>query len=101
MPKSLFMFLMEAVAGAKSQYRPGARHALLVFIVGGKIDDSQQPAIECLERQGWHFVEAKRAKEVSADTEQIADETLREAANHALANGDAIIVYQDEIPNNS
>ncbi|SFO84576.1 hypothetical protein SAMN04488060_0242 [Qipengyuania nanhaisediminis] len=101
MPTSLFIFLMEAVAGPASQYRPGARHALLVFVLGGTIEHCQQTAIECVENQGWQFVEPKRAKEVSTDIEQIADDTLRAAATHALNNGDAIIVYQDEIPSDS
>ena len=101
MQASLFMFLIEAVAGTECQYRSGARHALLVFVRGDDLDESRRPALDCVEKQGWQFVEVKRAKEVSTDTAEIADETLRAAATHALEAGNSIIVYQDEIPNNA
>ena len=101
MDDRLFMLLMEGVAESASAYRPGARHALMIFATGPDIDGAQSRAVEFVHSKGWTFVEPRRAKEVGRDIETIADDTLRSAAESALARGSALIVYQDEIRPNS
>ena len=93
----LFMLLMEGVAGSAPAYRPGARHALMIFATGPDLDAAQSKALEFVSSKGWTLVEPRRAKEVGGDIETIADDTLRSAAETALARGSALIIYQDEI----
>lgn len=94
----LFMHLMEAVAESAAAYRPGARHSLMVFATGTDACAAQSSALEFVASKGWTLVERRRAKEIDWDTESIADDTLRSAANSAIERGCALIVYQDEIP---
>jgi hypothetical protein len=94
----LFMHLIEAVAESAAAYRPGARHALMVFATGPDADAAQLSAMGFVASKGWALVEPRRAKEINWDTESIADDTLRSAANSALERGCALVVYRDEIP---
>jgi hypothetical protein len=98
MKDRLFMHLMEAVAESAAAFRPGARHALMVFATGPDADAAQLSAVEFVVSKGWALVEPRRAKEIDWDTESIADDTLRSAADSARERGGALVVYQDEIP---
>ena len=91
------MILMEGVVESAPAYRPGARHALMIFAIGPDLSAAQFKAIEFVSSKGWTMVEARRAKEIGRDTNAIADDTLRSAAESALAHGSALVVYKDEI----
>lgn len=101
MNERLFMLLMEGVAESAPAHRSGARHALMIFATGPDLDAAQSRAIEFVSSKGWTLIEPSRAKEIGRDTETIADDTLRSAAESALARGSALIVYQDEIRPNA
>lgn len=96
MSEQLFVFVAVAVADEGSTYRSGARHALMLFATGPSIEVAQQKAVTGAETAGWSFVGVQRGKFIEgADSD---DETLTAAAEHALENGSALIVYGKEIP---
>ena len=101
MATSISMYLAEAIAGSQSGYRLGARHAMLIFVADRNLQDLNDQAIDAAECNGWSMIELKRSKELDADLDLIADDTLRGAAEHASANGSALVVYADEVPHDS
>jgi hypothetical protein len=99
MPAQLFMFVADAIAEEGSEYRRGARHALMLFATGASIEDARDSAILGAESAGWSFVRVQRGKGI--DSPNFEDEVLRSSAEHALSTGSALIVYRDELPHNS
>jgi hypothetical protein len=95
------MFLAHGVARQGSNYRPGARHALMLFATGESLHLARSEAIAGAANRGWAHVEVKREKPLGRDATGIEDEILRPAAETALADGAAIVVYAQEIPLNS
>ena len=94
----LFMFLIHAVADHAADYRPGARHALMLYAAAHSIEAAQHRAIDFAVEKGWRHIEFKRGKEINSDLDLIKDDTLRSAAAKALESGAALVVYADEIP---
>ena len=98
MAASISMYLAEAIAGSRSGYRLGARHAMLIFVADRQRQDLNTQAINAAESRGWSIIELKRSKVLDADLVLILDDSLRGAAEHASANGSALVVYADEVP---
>ncbi len=94
----LFVFTAQAIAGDDLSYRPGARHALLVFIAAPELERAAEIATERVTAEGWLHIDLLRSKPISGDTSLIADESLRMAAEHALADGCGLVVYGDPMP---
>ena len=94
----LFKFLANGVVERASGYRPGARHPLMFYAAERSLEAAQQRASDFGGKKGWAHIEFKRGKEISRDTQLIADETLRSAAEKALQSGVALVVYSVEIP---
>lgn len=101
MTERLFVFTAQGVAGAASGYRPGARHALLIFVRTHGLEDAETRAVGFAAEQGWSHIELKRGKEIGADPSSIADTQLRSAAEAAVQEGAGFVVYRDEIPADS
>jgi hypothetical protein len=97
----LFMFLAQGVAQEATGYRPGARHALTIYVSSDALENARPQATELASEAGWLHVEIKREKVIGSDTATISDETLRSAGEHAIETGGAIVVYADEIPADS
>ena len=100
MDEYLFMFLAEGVAQGHARYRDGARHSMMIFACGGVLDGARDSAAAFASRGGWTFVDVKRGKQID-DPDWIEDDALRTAAEAALENGPALVVYADEIPADS
>lgn len=101
MTDSLFMFVGQAVAGNSAPKRSGARHALLVFVLASDLKAAKNSAIEKTEEKGWLFVELKRGKRGPDDIDDISDSVLRSAAQSAYDRGLGIVIYNDEIAQDS
>lgn len=93
--------MMEAVSGDETGYRPGARHAILVYGKGATLEDARTDTVSFVTLCGWLHVEVKRMKHISNDTTVIQDTILRESAEVAMQKGQAIVIYGDEIPPNA
>lgn len=98
MTEPLFLFLAHGIATSPSNYRAGARHAIMIYSTGTTITEARSAAIATAEGAFWTNVEIKREKEIESNATIISDDILRAAAETALAKGSAIIVYKDEIP---
>ena len=97
MTRTLFVFTAQGVAQPASGYRPGARHALLVFVRSRDIERARSRAADFAAEQGWSHAEILRGKEIGRDLSSLADPTLRAAAEAAVANGASLVVYKDEL----
>lgn len=97
MAKKLFMFLALGVAGEITGFRPGARHALMIFVSATALESGRSSALAFVEQRGWSHTEITRGKEVGSDVELIGDDALRSAAECALESGGGIVVYSDEL----
>jgi hypothetical protein len=98
MTEALFIFSANGFATEATSYRPGARHALMLYGRGSGIEPARAAAVAGAENRGWNFVEVQRQKELDADLSAIEDETLRSAAQDASRLGHSMIVYRDELP---
>lgn len=94
------MLQADAVAQKQTGYRPGARRALMVFLTAPDEDAARQKARHVIEKRHWLEGRIKRLRQLS-DPDLIEDDILRSAAETALQNGDAIVVYKDEIRHDS
>jgi hypothetical protein len=93
----LFVFLATAVADAVEGRRPGARHAMLVYVTAEDFEAAQTKAAGVALGAGWMLVRLEKGKPLESDQSQ-ADEVLAAAAQSALDDGSAIVVYADELP---
>jgi hypothetical protein len=101
MSDQLFMFLAHGIAETARGFRPGARHALMIYATGPSLLFAQSHAVEFASAEGWSFVEPQRGKAIGSDTSLIKDPTLREAATFALDRGQSMVVYDTELPPDS
>jgi hypothetical protein len=101
MAQSIWMYLAEAIAGTQCGRRPGAGHAMLIFVAGSSSINFDNQAIGAVEGRGWSMVKLKKSKMLDADLDLIEDDILREAAEHAASEGSAVVVYSAEVPHDS
>ena len=88
--------MAEAVAQEETGFRPGARHALLLWITAPDEEEARIRSLEAIGGKGWLLPQIKRGKQIG-DPDVIQDDVLRSAAEKALADGNCIVVYKDEI----
>lgn len=94
---NLFVFLATAVADQVDGRRPGARHAMLVFVTAPDFEAGQRKAGGAMIGAGWMLARLEKGKELNSIDPQ-SDPVLAEAQAHALDTGSAIVVYADELP---
>ncbi|RYY47933.1 MAG: hypothetical protein EOP59_00105 [Sphingomonadales bacterium] len=93
----LYAFLATAVADAVEGRRAGARHAMLIYVTGPDFEAAQAKAAGIALGTGWMLVRLEKGMLVAPDKPQ-PDPVLQAAAESALAEGSAIVVYADELP---
>ncbi len=98
MDESLFMFSAKGVAAENTSFRAGARHALMLYATGSEIASARLAAVAGAASKGWTFVEVLREKEIDVDPSVIDDDILRSAAERAIKFGQAVVVYDQELP---
>ncbi|AJE46967.1 hypothetical protein [Celeribacter indicus] len=99
MPKDgmrLFMMLFEARAGAKTRLRPGALHAIAVFMVAPGREIAIANALKGLGMTGWEDPELKHQMDITG-RKRLKDADLDRTARTALAKGAGFLVYRNEI----
>jgi hypothetical protein len=95
---ALFAFLATAVADAAEGRRPGARHAMLIYVTAADFEAAQPRAAGVAIGAGWMLVRLEKGKPITDDPSQTEDEVLRAAAQSAIEDGSAMVVYGDELP---
>ncbi len=91
------MFLATGVADAVEGRRPGARHAMLIYVAAPDFAAAQTRAAGVAIGAGWMMVRLEKGKPV-APGERQADAVLAAAAESAREEGSAMVVYGDELP---
>jgi len=94
----LFAFLATAVADAAEGRRPGARHAMLIYVTAIDFEAAQRRAAGVAIGAGWMLVRLEKGKSIEEDPAQTEDAILRAAAQSAIEEGSAIVVFGDELP---
>ncbi|NIJ22098.1 hypothetical protein FHS95_003809 [Sphingomonas naasensis] len=94
---ALSVFLATAVADEVEGRRPGARHAMLIYVFARDFEAAQRKAAGVALGAGWMMVRLEKGMEV-VDPAANDDPVLRAAAGTALEEGSAIVVYGDELP---
>lgn len=95
MEEYLFCFTAEAVAQEETGFRPGARHALMLWITASDELTARLRGESAVESKGWLLPRITRGKQIY-DPDLIEDDILRQAAESALTDGASIVVYADE-----
>lgn len=90
---SVFVLTMKAVAGPENTVPDGKRYDLLVFSRGADEAEAERVAFEGLSKLGWIDGAVLRNGEIT-DPGAVPDD-LKDAMTGALANGCAIIVYDE------
>lgn len=93
----LFAFLATGVADSAEGRRPGARHAMLVYVTAADFESAQRRAGGVALGAGWMLVRLEKGKPIAAN-EASGDPVLDAAAQTALEEGSALVVYGDELP---
>lgn len=94
----LFVFLATAVADSAEGRRPGARHAMLIYVAADDFEAAQRRAGGAAIGAGWMLVRLEKGKPIEEDPSETEDPILRAAAESAIEEGSAIVVFGDELP---
>ncbi len=97
MSQQIFVFLTEAVAQQSTGFRPGARHALVILVSADDAAEAEERSIAAAHGNGWAQVVIRSGKPFSPDADADIDTTTRQALEAAAAEGQAILVFPDEI----
>jgi hypothetical protein len=94
---ALFTILATGVADSVENRRPGARHAMLIFVTAEDFEAGQAKAAGVALGTGWMMVRLEKGMET--DPARLPDDPiLADAAQTALVEGSAMVVYGDELP---
>jgi hypothetical protein len=96
MEEYLFCFTAEAVAQDGTGFRPGSRHALMLWITAADEQAARLRGEGAVEGKGWLLPRITRGTRIY-DPDLIEDDVLRQAAESALTDGSAIVVYAAEM----
>ncbi len=94
----MFIFFAEAVAGLESKYRPGARHALIIYVTSPSTDLAQERALDEVCGAGWIHTRVLKGGPVARERVDDRHPILQQALDGARESGAAMIVYTEEIP---
>lgn len=101
MNDDIYIFLAEAVAGTTSEYRPGARHALILYVTAASTETAQDKAVDEVGRAGWLYPRIIRGGAVVRTLEEDRHPVMQEAMEGARRTGAAMVVYTEEIRHNA
>jgi hypothetical protein len=97
----IFIFLAEAVAGTSSDYRPGARHALILYVTARSTETARNRVVEEVGRAGWLHARIIRGGAVVRQIDSDRHPVMQEAMESARRTGAAMVVYAEEIRHNA
>jgi hypothetical protein len=90
--EDLYLILAMASAGPTTRYEVGSRHTLLVFARAGSHDQALAVATAGMAERGWGEPAFQKAGIIELGPHLSAED--RAPAEHALAHGCAIRVYE-------
>jgi hypothetical protein len=90
--EDLYLILAMASAGPTTRYEVGSRHTLLVFARAGSHDQALAVAAAGMAERGWGEPAFQKAGIIELGPHLSAED--RAPAEHALAHGCAIRVYE-------
>jgi hypothetical protein len=94
----LFAFFVTAIADSAEGRRPGARHAMLVYVTAENFEAAQSKAAVAAIALGWMTVRLEKGGEIDDAAAGAQDEVMQAAMQTAREDGSAIVVYGDELP---
>jgi hypothetical protein len=94
---AMYIFFAEAVAGVSSEYRPGARHALILYVTAVSADAAREKAMEEVSRAGWMHARVIQGGAVAREIQTDRLPVLQQALEGARRSGAAMVVYNEEI----
>jgi len=92
-PIGVFVLTMRATAGPTNSVPDGRRYDLLVFARGDTEDAATKVGLDALGQLGWDAGDVVRSGEI-VDAGAVPPD-LQSALRNALANGCAVIVYDE------
>ena len=97
MTDDIYIFLAEAVAGSTGAYRPGARHALILYVTAASTETAHEKAVDETTRAGWQHARIIRGGAVVRTLDEERHPVMQEAMEGARRTGAAMVVYTQEI----
>jgi len=94
--EDLYLILAMASAGPTTRYEVGSRHTLLVFARAGSHDQALAVATAGMAEQGWGEPAFQKAGIIELGPHLSAED--RAPAEHAMAHGCAVRVYERPSP---
>lgn len=73
----------------------------MIFVLARDLEAAKISALEKTKEKGWLFVELKRGKRGPDDIDDISDGVLKNAAQSAHDSGLGMVIYNDEISQDS
>ena len=94
----LFQAIARASAATSGAYRPGDRHAMLIFVRQDRGTEHNWAGAEDGAREaGWFEISINRAGTLSAENLNGKGEGFMGAFEHAMNGGCGLIVYADPV----
>lgn len=94
----IFVLSGQATAQSVEGYRPGARHQLLILMRAPDLDKAAARATGMTLQHGFHYLTIEQGSQMDMKAEDAEHEYLRNAILKVEETGQAIIVYDDELP---
>jgi hypothetical protein len=96
----IFVLSGHAVAQGVEGRRDGARHRLLVLVRAPDLDTAAPRATGITLQHGFHYLTIEQGSQMDMSVEDAPQEYLKAAILKAEESGQAIIVYDEELPPN-
>ena len=97
----IFVLSGQATAQSVEGKRQGARHKLLILTRASDIDAAAARATSITLQHGFQFLTIERGSQMDMRADDAERDYLRAAILKVEETGQAIIVYDDELPPNS
>lgn len=94
----IFVLNGHAVAQGVEGRRDGARHRLLVLVRAPDLDTAAARATGITLQHGFHYLNIEQGSQMDLSVKEARQDYLKAAIQKVEETGQAIIVYDEEIP---
>lgn len=101
MQEPIFVLFGHAVAVAVPDRRQGARHKVILLIRAANLDAAATRAVGVALQYGYQHLALEKGDQLYMTAEEAEEEYLKGAIVNAEESGQAIIVYDEELPPNA
>ena len=98
---AIFVIFGNAVAHGAQGRRQGARHRLLLLIRADSLDSAATRASIVALQYGYQHLTMEKGDRLDITADEAEQDYLKSAISTAEQNGQAIIVYDEELPPNA